>query len=630
VISAITLGAGADATGYLFAERGTAGAISGTVWRDTNHDRVLDSSEPPLSNWTVELYQGSLLLQTTASDANGRYRFDGVVPGSGYEIRFREPGNHAVYGMPVTNERGMSIAPGTAGPDNPGGADPRGGTLRNLTLAPAGSIVEQSLPVDPMGVVYDSVSRNPIAGATVTLVGPAGFDAATHLLGGTTNAQQVTNTDGFYQFLLLGTAPAGTYTLQVTPPPGRYMPGESALIPSCEGPLLVTSVPNPALMQTSGGAPASGVPNVAGACPTDSAGLASGANTTQYFLSFALTPGTSANVINNHVPIDPILGGALTVSKTTPMVNVTRGDLVPYTITVTNTLNAQITNVDVRDLLPPGFVYRSRSARANGAAVEPQRSGRQLTWVDQRFAANERRTYKLVLVVGAGVSEGEYVNQAFALNNLIGANLSNIATAAVRVVPDPLFDCSDIVGKVFDDKNINGYQDRGEGGIPNVRLATTNGVLVTTDAEGRYHVACAAVPNEYRGSSFVMKLDERTLPSGYRITTENPRAVRLTRGKMTKLNFGVAIHRVVRIEISDAAYEPNSTQLKPEWRARMDELPKTLREQPSVVRIAYVEGADRTLAKRRTQQLIKETRMQWEALHCCYPLQVEEVMEGQR
>ncbi len=57
-----------------------------------------------------------------------------------------------------------------------------------------------------------------------------------------------------------------------------------------------------------------------------------------------------------------------------------------------------------------------------------------------------------------------------------------------------------------------------------------------------------------------MKLDERTLPSGYRITTENPRSVRLTRGKMTKLNFGVAIHRVVRVEVSsDAAFEDNST-----------------------------------------------------------------------
>ncbi len=199
-------------------------------------------------------------------------------------------------------------------------------------------------------------------------------------------------------------------------------------------------------------------------------------------------------MVNNHVPVDPILGGALIVTKSTPMLNVSVGDLVPYTITVTNTLDALLTNVDVRDLLPPGFAYRGGSASANGVVTEPQRAGRQLTWVDQSFASHERRTYKLVLVVGAGVGEGEYVNQAFALNNLVGATISNVATAAVRVVPDPVFDCPDLIGKVFDDRNANGYQDDGEPGIANVRLAALNGVLVTTDAEGRYHVALPRHP----------------------------------------------------------------------------------------------------------------------------------------
>ena len=42
----------------------------------------------------------------------------------------------------------------------------------------------------------------------------------------------------------------------------------------------------------------------------------------------------------------------------------------------------------------------------------------------------------------------------------------------MRIVPDPTFDCSDIIGKVFDDKNLNGYQDDGEPGIANVRVVT--------------------------------------------------------------------------------------------------------------------------------------------------------------
>jgi large repetitive protein len=629
LISGIALGAAVDATGYLFAERGANASISGSVWRDTNHDRVRDTPETGLPNWMVELYEGSLLLQSVTSDASGHYQFDGVAPGSGYEIRFREPTSHAVFGTPVTNERGLTSAKQTMGPGNPGGGDATNGTLQDLTLTPGEALTEQSLPLDPTGVIYDSVSRKAIAGATVTLIGPSGFDPMTQLLGGASNLQQVTGVDGIYQFFILTGAPAGTYTLQVTPPPGRYTPGESVLIPACAGPLNVSAIPSPALVQASDAAPATSVPNIdSSSCPTSSAALDATANTTQYFYSFTLTPGVSARVINNNVPVDPILAGALSVTKTTPLVNVSRGDLVPYTITVTNTLNALLTNVDVRDLLPPGFAYRSGTATVNGVLIEPQRLGRQLTWIDQSFAAHERRTYKLVLVVGAGVSESEYVNQAYGLNNLIGVTISNVATATVRVVPDPVFDCSDIIGKVFDDKNANGYEDAGEGGIANARLATTNGILVTTDAEGRFHVACAAIPNEYRGSNFVMKLDARTLPTGYRITTENPRDVRLTRGKMTRLNFGATIHRVVRVEVGDAAFAGTGTQLQPEWQARVAQLTQTLREKPSVVRVAYASGTtDHKLIAQRKAELIQLIRKQWEALHCCYPLQVEDDAE---
>jgi large repetitive protein len=93
---------------------------------------------------------------------------------------------------------------------------------------------------------------------------------------------------------------------------------------------------------------------------------------------------------------------------------------------------------------------------------------------------------------------------------------------------------------VFEDRNRNGYQDEGEQGLPGARLATVNGQLVTTDAQGRYHISCAAVPDARIGSNFVLKLDSRTLPLGWEVTTDNPRSIRLTRGKFGELNFGVA------------------------------------------------------------------------------------------
>jgi uncharacterized repeat protein (TIGR01451 family) len=597
----------------------SSATVSGHVWRDTNHNRIMDAGEAKVSGWGVNLLYGGTVVDSTVTDSNGAYTFTGVSPGSGYQIRFTDPSTGTLFGQAVTNEQGIAPVANTrdtgastvnAGTNagNPAGGVETNGELQGLTLLAGDNIVQQSLPLDPAGVVYDSVTRNPVAGATITISGPAGFTAA-DVVGG--SLSQTTGSDGFYQFLLLSSAPAGTYTLTVSSYPAGYLPASSTMIPVCGTTVTVTATPDPALVQNSSSPPLASAPNLASAsCPTTSSGLAAGAGTTQYFYSFDLTPGTSANVINNHIPLDPILGGAIVVTKTTPLVNVVKGDLVPYTITATNTLSATLTNIAVRDQVPPGFKYRSGSATLNGAHLEPAVTGRSLTWANQTFAAGEKKTYKLVLTVGVGVSEGKYVNTAWALNSLVDTAVSNVASATVRVVPDPTFDCSDIIGKVFDDRNANGYQDQGEPGIPNVRIATVRGLLITTDADGRFHVACADIPQQDIGSNFIMKLDPRTLPSGYRLTTENPRVVRTTRGKMVKLNFGATIHKVFRLEVDGRAFAEQGDALRPEWDGKLQSLVAQLRDRPSTLRIAYraAAGEPRGQADRRVSGLSKQIR----------------------
>ena len=66
-----------------------------------------------------------------------------------------------------------------------------------------------------------------------------------------------------------------------------------------------------------------------------------------------------------------MLDGAVAITKTTPMVNVTRGELVPYTITVTNTYPIDLQDIGVIDRFPPGFRYIEGSARIDGVPVEP-------------------------------------------------------------------------------------------------------------------------------------------------------------------------------------------------------------------------------------------------------------------
>lgn len=612
--------------------------VSGTVWRDNNHDRVLDSGEPRVESWTVELLLNGVVVQTTTTGSNGTYQFSNVSPGSGYTIQFREPDTGLVFGNAVPNEQGITPTNGSrdsgagtvnggTNSGNPAGADLSGGngTLAGLSILAGDNIIQQSLPLDPAGVVYDAVTRNPVAGAVVTITGPGGFDPATHLVGG--SATVTTGSDGFYQFLLTPTAPAGTYTLAMTTYPTGYLPQPSTILPVCANALTVAATPDPALVQAANTAPTTAATQAdPTACPATTSGL-NGTNqgSTQYFFSFVITPGSSANVVNNHIPLDPVRASDIVITKTTPLVNVTIGQLVPYTITVRNTSAANLTGNTIADTLPPGFKYKVGSGTRDGVALEPRVSGRSLRWTNQALNAGQTRTYKLLLVVGAGVQPGEYVNSVRVVGTVDGLARSNIATATVRVVPDPLFDCSEIIGKVFDDANANGYQDEGEKGVPHVRLATVNGLLVTTDEHGRYHIACAAVPHADRGSNFLLKLDERTLPTGYRVTTENPRDVRVTRGKMSKLNFGVTIHKVVRVDMTDAAFVAGATQLKPEWQQQLDALPEQLKDRPSVLRLGYQAGREgEQLARDRLRGVADALRNTWQDKNCCHVLQIEE------
>ncbi|MCB5188709.1 DUF11 domain-containing protein [Methylobacillus caricis] len=636
-------------SGYNFGEiASTAGSasLSGHVWLDGNHDRSFDGISPdaldkPQSGWVVELLRNGILVASTTTSATGAYSFTNLPPGPGYQVRFRHPTNGLIFGQARPNERGLAFDNGVVNAtSNPAGASNLDGSLSGITLADGDNITEHSLPLDPAGVVYDAVTRQPVAGAVVSITGPAGFTPAAHLVSG--NASQTTGVDGGYQFLLNPTAPAGLYTLAITSYPANYIPQPSNMIPVCNATLQVASTPDPVLVQQNDGAPAVGIgPHDPATCATTSSdgSFANGsgalaAAATRYYFSFTLDPASSAELVNNHIPLDPIMGGIITITKVTPLVNVVRGDLVPYIITATSTVN--IANIDITDRLPPGFKYRSGSASVNAVRIEPEVNGRDLTWKNQTFAAGESKTYKLILVVGTGVGEGEYVNQAWAQNGLVDTLVSNIGSATVRVTPDPTFDCSDIIGKVFDDKNANGYQDQGEPGIANVRVVTARGLLVTTDAEGRFHVTCADIPNMDRGANFVMKLDERTLPSGYRVTTENPRDVRVTRGKMVKLNFGATVHRVVRLDLNDEAFVPAGTDLQSQWQQAFADMVKQLDGRPSVLRIAYDPGGGgEKLAKKRLDSVAKAARKLWHDAHknnkdeAAFPLIIETAVEVQ-
>ena len=599
-----------------------AGMLSGYVWHDADHDDVPGGLETPLAGWAVELLLNDQPVRAMITDVDGYYLFTNVTPnytaGEFYSLRFSAPGAGA-----TTAVMGDTDSDFTDGPQR----------IDEIDVQEGSNLLALNMPVDPNGVIYDSITRGPVSGATVTLLDARNSAPLPSSCFDDPNQQgQITVPNGYYKFDINFSDPAcqsgNSVLLQVTAPDSVYVPGVSQMIPPTSDlstlPFDVPGCPgsaNDAVLttaqhceaQVSEFAPAATV-------PAQSPGTA-------YHLLLRVDgtqpPGTS-QLFNNHVPLDPRLDGAVAVTKTTPMLNVTRGQLVPYVITVSNSFGADLRDVVVVDRFPTGFRYIEGSARFDGVENEPAISGNELVWSDILLTTDGTHEIKLLLAVGAGVTEGEFVNRAQAMNEITGSVMSAEATATVRIVPDPTFDCTDVSGKVFNDFNRNGYQDGDEIGLPGVRLVTARGLAATTDSQGRYHITCAIVPNESRGSNFVLKLDDRTLPSGYRASTRPLQVQRATRGKALRINFGASIHRVVGLDIADAVFEPGTTVMRSQWRSRIGMLLDELQKGPAILRLSYVADVEsESLVNQRLELLKGQIMGAWEELNCCYELVVE-------
>jgi uncharacterized repeat protein (TIGR01451 family) len=599
-----------------------AGILSGTVWHDADFTNTPNPGERLLEGWTVTLLRDGQPIRSMLTDVDGNYVITSVMPnylnGEQYALVFSAPG--AGLRTALLGQTDSDFTDGLQ-------------RINDIIVQGGSNLRDLNLPIDPNGVIYDSIARAPIANAVVTLVDARiGTPLPVSCFDDPTQQDQVTLADGYYKFDINFADPACptgvNYAIRVVPPGNAYVSGQSEFIPPASDettvPFDVPSCPgsaNDAIpataqyceVQLSEFAPPAAV-------PAQSAGTV---YHTHLRLDNTQQPG-SAQIFNNHIPLDPRLDGAVAITKTTSLISVSRGQMVPYTITVSNSFGADLQDVAVVDRFPAGFRYVEGSARFDGDKTEPTVAGRELTWSNLTLQTDGRHEIKLLLAVGAGVSEGEFTNRAQAISSLTGGVLSEEATATVRLVPDPTFDCTDVTGKVYDDANRNGYQDNDESGLPGIRVVTARGLSAKTDSYGRYHITCAITPNESRGSNFVLKLDDRSLPSGFRASTRPVQVQRATRGKALRINFGASIHRVVGLDIADAVFEPGTAQMRGQWSSRIDVLLGELQKAPSVLRLSYVADVeDEALVNRRLNLLKNDIMTAWENLDADYELVVE-------
>ncbi len=529
-----------NVSGYLFGEvpRAVLGLrppiVSGYIYMDRKQSRVrpVDGTLEGQASWTVTLSQNGSAICTVTSDAGGFYQFDnlrcpaysatGLPTGTGFSIRFSNNGN---------NLPNVTTSGGSAGTTAPG-------TISGITLNPNDEITEQNLPLDPAGVVYDVLTRQPVAGAVVTISGPPGFDPVTHLVGGALAQNQTTGLDGRYSFWLQNAFPSGTYSLSVAAPAGYY-PGASLTLPACPGgALAVGSSPDPGLVQQSNDAPALTVAQHAPAGSVPCVGMvAGGASSTQYYFSFGITNGVSAAILNNHIPLDPVAPTKLVLTKTGNKRLAEVGDTVLYTIAVRNGSGATLPQVTVKDRLPAGFTFIRGTAAVTVSGTRTPLAdplgglGPVLGFNLGNLPADQTSTLTYRVRIGVGSQQGTGINTAraygcgYAAGCLDPVSLqalprgieSNEGQHKVEVTGGVFTDNACLLGKVFVDCNNNHIQDPEELGIPGVRLYLENGMFMVTDSEGKYS-RCGITPR-----SHVLTADPSTLPRGSVLTTTSNR-----------------------------------------------------------------------------------------------------------
>ena len=510
---------------------GNNASLSGRVFLDVVRNKVFDAgTDTPIANFRAEVIKvvgtTTTVFGSAITDASGRYTISGLPVGTGYSVRFYDNGGSVIFGTPfnaspVTAGQQLTLLgnPSTGsntvtGPVTVGLTTPYSSLIKDVTLYAGDNVQEQNLPLDPSGVIYDSVTRQPIPGATVRLVyeGAGTFNPATQLLAGTNVI--ITGANGLYQFFFVNNPPSGIYRLDVTPPAAFLPPQATQGGVSPAQPTLVVPLGASTNVQPQGTAPAVGVN---GATPV--VGFAGGVGT-QYFLRFQFNFPGFYEVLKNHIPLDRILvSGALLVSKTGNKTVAELGDSVQYIIRIRNTTLLPISVIKLNDLLPAGFRYILGTARLGGVAIANPTGGvgRDLTFDIGTIAGQATAELTYFTRLGVGSQQGDGINRA----QTTAPVRSNVALFKVTVQGGVFSNEGCIIGKVYVDCDGNAVQNNSGGsrelGIPGVRLVMLDGTFILTDSEGKYSI-CGVQPQTH-----VVKIDRTTLPKGSRMVPSSNR-----------------------------------------------------------------------------------------------------------
>lgn len=337
--------------------------------------------------------------------------------------------------------------------------------------------------------------------------------------------------------------------------------------------------------------------------------------------------GTAAVTIDVESP-DFIVRLQLSVAKR--MVSV--GDVVRYTAVAENVGRTQHLDDEVIIVPPAGFTYVEGTMRLDGTLLSARQATAQaqavrrsspvaaaapptaadlpspnarvttsspITISGVNFDPGQAVTFTYYLRIGAAVGTGVHVSQGVVREGPDGAEaqISNWASAEVEIEGEPQQEESLVLGSVFNDLDGNGVQSVGERGIAGVRIGSVEGLVTTTDGQGRFHMIGIDAGNALRGRNYILKVDAATLPPGTTFTTPNPRVRRITAGLPVRFDFGVRVPQrtaqqdpaMRQLTLSPALFDPTG-QAEAAHAATWAEIAAQLRQSPADVTVVLDAG----------------------------------------